>query len=163
MPTFEISLVLLKPDTVQRGLVGEVISRFERCGLRIIAMKMISPDRGVLEQHYAEHKEKSFFLSLVQFMENKTIVILALEGANAISNIRKLVGSTEPASAAPGTIRGDFCHISYARSESSEMKTLTNIIHASDSMESANRELALWFEDKDFCHINNPRCDQHFM
>ena len=163
MPTLETSLVLLKPDAVQRGLIGEIISRFERCGLRIVGMKMLSPSKTILEQHYAEHKEKSFFSSLVQFMENKTIVILAIEGANAISNIRKLVGSTEPASAAPGTIRGDFCHMSYARSEHSEMKTLTNVIHASDSMESANRELVLWFEDKDFCLINNPRCDQNFM
>ena len=163
MATLEISFVLLKPDAVQRGIVGQIVARFERSGLRIVGMKMLTASKAMVEQHYAAHREKSFFPTLVEFMENKTIVILAIEGANAISNIRKLVGSTEPASAAPGTIRGDYCHMSYARSDNSPIKTLANVIHASDSMESADRELALWFEERDLCHMNNPRCDQFFM
>ncbi|WGK69295.1 nucleoside-diphosphate kinase [Candidatus Haliotispira prima] len=163
MATLETSFVLLKPDAVQRGLVGQIISRFEGCGLRIVGMKMLAADKETLEQHYAEHKGKGFFPSLIEFMNNKTVVILAIEGANAISNIRKLVGSTEPAGAAPGTIRGDFCHMSYARSDNAPAGTLANVIHASDGSESANRELSLWFEEQDICHINNPRCDQFFM
>ncbi len=163
MATLETSFVLLKPDAVQRGLMGQVLARFERCGLRIVGMKMLIAGKATLERHYAEHKNKAFFHSLVEFMEDKTVVVMAIEGANAIGNIRKLVGSTEPANASPGTIRGDLCHMSYARSDNSPAKTLANIIHASDSPESASRELALWFEERDLCHMNNPRCDQFFM
>ncbi|MEM9424895.1 MAG: nucleoside-diphosphate kinase [Spirochaetota bacterium] len=163
MATLETSFVLLKPDALQRGLMGELLGRFERCGLRIVGMRMCVAERAVVEQHYGEHSGKAFFSSLVDFMAGKVVLILAIEGANAIANIRKLVGSTEPASAAPGTIRGDFCHMSYARSEDSPVGTLANLIHASDGMEAANRELALWFEERDFCHRNNPRCDQFFM
>ena len=163
MTTLETSFVLLKPDAVQRGLSGEIIARFERCGLRIVGMKMLKAGRQRLEQHYAEHKDKEFFPTLLQFMEERTVIVLAIEGANAIGNIRKLVGATEPASAAPGTIRGDFCHMSYARSDSSPVQTLANVVHASDSAEAANRELTLWFAEADMCHMHNPRCDQFFM
>ena len=90
MMTLETSFILLKPDAVQRGLAGEIIARFERCGLRIVGMKMLKASRERLEQHYAEHKEKDFFPTLLQFMENRTVIVLAVEGANAISNIRKL-------------------------------------------------------------------------
>ena len=163
MASLETSFVLLKPDAVQRGLTGQILSRFERCGLCIVGMKMLTASKAILEQHYVEHKDKNFFPTLVEFMEDKTIVILAIEGADAIANIRKLVGDTEPAAAAPGTIRGDFCHMSYARSDKSPAKTLANVIHASDSPVSARRELALWFEEQDICRINNSRCDQFFM
>lgn len=163
MPSLETSLVIIKPDGVQRGLTGAILQRFEQCGLRIIGLRMIDAPKNVVEEHYAEHRDKPFFPHLVDFLCSSTVVIVAIEGAEAVANIRKMVGATEPKSALPGTIRGDYCHTTYLRANNSESQVLPNIIHASDSTESAQRELSLWFKEEDLHYINNSRCDQQFM
>ncbi|MEM6689093.1 MAG: nucleoside-diphosphate kinase [Planctomycetota bacterium] len=134
------SLVLLKPDCVQRGLIGEVIARFEKKGLTIVAMKMLKVTPDLAKQHYAEHVEKPFYPSLESFITSAPIVALALDGLQAISVIRDMLGATSGLKAAAGTIRGDF-------SGSQQM----NLVHASDGEEAAARELALYFNDEDFC------------
>lgn len=134
------SLVLLKPDCVQRRLVGEIIGRFENKGLNIVAMKMLTVTPEMSKQHYAEHVEKPFYPSLEQFITSSPIVALAVEGLEAITVIRNMLGATSGLKAAPGTIRGDF-------SGSQQM----NLVHASDGPDAAKRELELYFEKTDFC------------
>lgn len=138
--SMETSLVLLKPDCVQRRLIGEVIARFERKGLNIVAMKMIRVTPELSKQHYAEHVTKSFYQNLEDFITSAPIVAMAVEGLEAIRVIRDMLGATNGLKAAPGTIRGDF-------SSSRQM----NLVHASDSPESAARELALYFEASEIC------------
>ncbi len=133
----ERTLVLLKPDAVNRGLVGEIISRYERKNLKIIKMKFITPTREVLRAHYIEHEGKDFLGALVEFMYDQVLAII-LEGDNAISIVRLLNGATNPKDALPGTIRGDFC-----------LSAKENLVHGSDSMESALREIPLWFSEND--------------
>ncbi|MEU0687649.1 nucleoside-diphosphate kinase [Streptomyces uncialis] len=129
------SLVLLKPDAVQRGLVGEIVGRIERkADWRITALELRTLDRETLEQHYAEHVGKVFYEPLVTFMSSGPVVALVVEGERVIEGIRVLAGPTDPITAAPGSIRGDFGTI-----------TRENLIHASDSEESANRELKIFF------------------
>ena len=129
------TLVLLKPDTVRRGLIGEVISRIERkAGWTISALELRSLDQETLEAHYGEHKGKPFYEPLVAFMSSGPIVALVVEGERAIEGVRQLAGPTDPIAAAPGSIRGDFGSI-----------VRENLIHASDSEESAERELKLFF------------------
>ncbi len=132
----ERSLVLIKPDGVQRLLVGRVIARFEDRGLRLVGLKLVHVSREFAEQHYAVHRGKPFFAGLVDFIISAPLVAMALEGPNAISMIRSMVGATRPAEAAPGTIRGDF-----------GVEVGQNLIHASDAPETAAAELALWFPD----------------
>ena len=147
--TWEKTFVMIKPDGVKRSLTGRIISRFEDAGLTVGAMKLSSVSREQAEQHYLSHRGKSFFEPLVSLLCSGPVVALCLEGAHAISVVRKLVGSTEPREAAPGSIRGDFCHMSYARSKE-RLGVIPNLIHASDSPESAEWELNLWFSEDDF-------------
>ncbi len=136
----ERTLVLIKPDGVKRGLIGEVISRIETKGYSIVALKMMQADRQLLEQHYAEHAGKVFFEPLVEFMSSGPIVALIAEGNRVIEGFRSLAGATDPTLAAPGTIRGDL-----ARDQGT--KVVQNIVHGSDSVESANREIQIFFKD----------------
>ena len=137
----EKTLVLVKPDGVARGLVGEVIARIEAKGYKISALRMLQADRALLEKHYAEHKGKPFFEPLVEFMMSGPIVALVAEGNRVIEGFRSLAGATDPTLAAPGTIRGDL-----ARDQGT--KVVQNIVHGSDSPESAAREIAIFFEGK---------------
>ncbi len=134
----ERTFVLVKPGAVARGLVGEVVARFERRGFRIRAMKMLVVDRGLAEAHYAEHREKEFFGELVSSITSGPVVAMVLEGPEAISVVRKMMGSTNPLAAEPGTIRGDF-----------GLEIVANIVHGSDGPESAAREIALYFDESE--------------
>jgi len=134
------TLVLLKPDCVERRLIGEIIGRFENKGLNIVAMKMLKVTPALSKQHYAEHVAKPFYPNLESFITSSPIVALALEGLEAIRVVRDMLGATNGLKAAPGTIRGDF-------SSSRQM----NLVHASDSEESATRELALYFQPSELC------------
>ena len=137
----EKTLVLVKPDGVARGLVGEVIARIEAKGYKITQLRMLQADRPLLEKHYAEHQGKPFFEPLVEFMMSGPIVALVAEGNRVIEGFRSLAGVTDPTVAAPGTIRGDL-----ARDQGT--KVVQNIVHGSDSPESAAREIAIFFEGK---------------
>jgi nucleoside-diphosphate kinase len=137
----EKTLVLVKPDGVARGLVGEVIARIEAKGYTIAALRMLQADRALLEKHYAEHQGKPFFEPLVEFMMSGPIVAIVAEGNRVIEGFRSLAGVTDPTVAAPGTIRGDL-----ARDQGT--KVVQNIVHGSDSPESAAREIAIFFEGK---------------
>ena len=139
--SIEKTLVLVKPDGVARGLVGEVISRIESKGYKVSALRMLQADRALLEKHYAEHQGKPFFEPLVEFMMSGPIVALVAEGNRVIEGFRSLAGVTDPTVAAPGTIRGDL-----ARDQGT--KVVQNIVHGSDSPESAAREIAIFFEGK---------------
>lgn len=132
----ERTLVLVKPDGVQRLLAGRILTRFEERGLKIVGLKLVRLDRDLAERHYAVHREKPFFAGLVDFITSGPIVAIALEGPNAIANVRMMIGSTRPNEAAPGTIRGDYA-----------LDVGQNIIHGSDGEESAARELALHFPE----------------
>ncbi|RLI80738.1 nucleoside-diphosphate kinase [Archaeoglobales archaeon] len=131
---FERTFVMVKPDGVERGVIGEVISRLERKGLKIVAMKMLKIKDSLAKEHYAEHREKPFFNALLAYITSGPVVAMVVEGKNAIKVVRTLVGATNPIEADPGTIRGDF-----------GMDLGRNIIHASDSEESAKREISLFF------------------
>ena len=130
----ERTLVLVKPDGVQRLLVGKVIARYEERGLKLVGLKLMRVDRAFAERHYAVHREKPFFRALVDFITAGPLVALALEGPNAIAVVRAINGATRPHEAAPGTIRGDL-----------GLETTQNLVHASDGPETARDELGLWF------------------
>ncbi len=132
------TLLLVKPDGVQRQLVGRVIARFEERGLKIVGLKLVQVDRALAEQHYAVHREKPFFRGLVDFITSGPLVAAALEGPNAIAIVRAMNGATRPHEAAPGSIRGDLA-----------IETAQNLVHASDSPENADAELALWFRSEE--------------
>ncbi len=135
----ERTLVLVKPDGVRRALVGEVIARIERKGYQVVALRMLQADRALLEKHYAEHQGKPFYEPLLEFMMSGPIVALIAEGERVIEGFRSLAGATDPTVAAPGTIRGDL-----ARDQGT--KVVQNIVHGSDSPESAAREIKIFFE-----------------
>jgi nucleoside-diphosphate kinase len=139
----ERTLVLVKPDGVQRLLVGRILARFEERGLKLIGLKLIAVDRDLAERHYAIHREKPFFAGLVEFITSSPLVAAAFEGPNAIGVVRSMVGATRPHEAAPGTIRGDFA-----------LETAQNLIHASDGAETALTELALWFKPGELVEYN---------
>jgi nucleoside-diphosphate kinase len=139
--SLEKTLILVKPDGVARGLVGEVIARIEAKGYKILALRMLQADRSLLEKHYAEHQGKPFFEPLLEFMLSGPIVAIVAEGNRVIEGFRSLAGATDPTVAAPGTIRGDL-----ARDQGT--KVVQNIVHGSDSPESAAREIAIFFEGK---------------
>jgi nucleoside-diphosphate kinase len=141
MTAMERTLILVKPDGVRRGLVGQVISRIESKGYQITDLKLMNPTRALLEEHYAEHKGKPFFDPLVEFMLSGPIVAMVAEGQRVIEGFRSLAGVTDPTVAAPGTIRGDL-----ARDQGT--KVVQNLVHGSDSPESANREIAIFFGGK---------------
>ena len=130
----ERTLVLVKPDAMRRGLAGEIIARLERRGLLLRGADLVHVDRDLAEQHYAEHREKPFFEELVEFITSSPTLALAVEGERAIALVRATVGATNPANAAPGTIRGDFA-----------LSMPDNLVHGSDSADSAEREIGLWF------------------
>ena len=132
------TLVLVKPDGVARGLVGEVISRLEAKGLRLVAAELRTLTREVAETHYAEHRERPFFDPLVEFITGGPLVALVAEGPRAVEAFRAMAGATDPVKATPGTIRGDFA-----------LEVQNNIVHGSDSDESAKREIGLFFPDLD--------------
>jgi nucleoside-diphosphate kinase len=134
--TEQSTLLIVKPDAIRRGLIGEVLNRIERKGLRIEAMRMTTVDRELAERHYAEHAEKPFFGELVEFITGGPVVVAKVTGREAISVLRALMGATDPAASPPGTIRGDLGTI-----------LTENIVHGSDSPESAKRELELFFSD----------------
>lgn len=134
----ETTLVLIKPDAVERGLIGEIITRLERKGLAIRAMKLMRMSNLLADQHYAEHVEKGFYPDLKAFMTGGPLVAVAVAGPDAVALVRKMMGATKPQDAASGTIRGDYA-----------LEVTKNLVHGSDSLESAKRELALWFEDSE--------------
>jgi nucleoside-diphosphate kinase len=132
----ERTLVLIKPDAMERRLAGEILNRFERRGLTVRAAKLVQVDRELAERHYDEHREKPFFEELVAFITSTPTLALVLEGESAISVVRTTMGATNPTTAAPGTIRGDLA-----------LAMPDNLVHGSDSPESAEREIELWFSD----------------
>jgi len=134
----ERSLVLIKPDAMKRGLAGIIIDRLERRGLKIIAMKMLQMDESLAQQHYAIHKDKPFFKDLVEFITSTPIIAIVFEGDKAIEAIRQTMGATDPVKAAPGSIRGDF-----------GLDIQQNLVHGSDSVENAEREISLFFLPKE--------------
>ena len=136
--SIERTLVLVKPDGVRRGLVGEVISRIEDKGYAVVALRMVQPDRALLARHYAEHEGKPFYEPLVEFMLSGPIVAMVAEGNRVIEGFRSLAGATDPTVADPGTIRGDL-----ARDQGT--KVMQNLVHGSDSVESATREIEIFF------------------
>lgn len=138
MPGTERTLVLIKPDGVQRQLVGRILARYEDRGLKLVGLKLLKVERELAERHYAAHREKPFFNGLVEFITSAPLVALALDGPNAIGVVRAINGATRPHEAAPGTVRGDFA-----------LETAQNIVHASDGPEAAAEELALWFSPEE--------------
>lgn len=132
----ERTLILVKPDAFARGLTGEILARFERKGLGILALKHLTAPRETAEHHYAEHRDRPFFGELVDFITGGPLVALILEGQDAIKAARQLIGATNPLEATPGTIRGDFA-----------IEITTNMVHGSDSPESAARETGIWFPE----------------
>jgi nucleoside-diphosphate kinase len=132
----ERTLILVKPDAFERRLTGEIIRRFEAKGLTIVAAKHMTTPRDLAETHYAEHSERPFFGELVDFITGGPLVALVLEGVDAVKAARQLIGATDPLAAAPGSIRGDF-----------GLEVQTNLVHGSDSPESAAREIGLWFPE----------------
>lgn len=142
----ERTLVLLKPDTVARGLSGEIIGRFEKKGLRLAGMKMLWMDEALARRHYAVHEGKPFFQGLVEYITALPIVAMVWEGPNAIASVRSLMGATDPAKAAPGTVRGDLA-----------LNISNNLVHGSDSEESAKKEIALFFGDGEVFDWERPQ------
>ena len=134
MPGTERTLVLVKPDGVQRQLVGRILARYEARGLKLVGLKLVQVDRDLAERHYAEHREKPFFGDLVAFITSAPTLALVVAGESAISVVRTTMGATNPTTAAPGTIRGDLA-----------LAMPDNLVHGSDSPESAEREVGLWF------------------
>jgi nucleoside-diphosphate kinase len=133
----ERTLVLVKPDAMRRQLAGEIVARLERRGLEVRGARIVNVDRPLAEEHYAEHAEKPFFGELVEFITSGPTLALVVEGEGAISTVRTTMGATNPADAAPGTIRGDL-----------SLSMPDNLVHGSDSPESAEREIGLWFSDE---------------
>jgi nucleoside-diphosphate kinase len=134
----ERTLVLVKPDGVQRGLVGDIIGRLEQRGLHLVAMKLIRIDRDLAERHYAEHREKPFFSGLVDFITSAPVVAMVWEGPGAVALVRIMMGATDPAAASPGTMRGDYA-----------VSIGANVVHGSDSVQRAAEEIALYFSAGD--------------
>lgn len=134
----ERTLIILKPDAVQRGLIGPILARLEGRGLNLVALKFLAVPRSLAEEHYAVHREKPFYEELVAFITSAPVVVSVLEGPNAISVVRMMMGATNPAASPPGTIRGDWA-----------LDVLHNLIHGSDAAETAAAEIALWFKPQE--------------
>ena len=146
----ERTLVLLKPDAVQRRLIGSLDARFELKGLQIVGMKLVHASKDLAEKHYDAHRERPFFPSLIQFLTGGPTVALALQGPNAVAVVRTLMGLTDGAKSPPGTIRGDY-----------SISVQNNLVHGSDSVDNANQELALWFKADEL--ISYQGCDQSWV
>lgn len=140
----ERTLVLVKPDAVQRGLMGEIISRFERRGLHPVAIKLMRVTSDIAERHYHEHRNRAFFGGLVDFITSSPVLAMVWEGPGAVAMVRSMMGATDPASSAPGTIRGDLA-----------VSLAMNAVHGSDSPESAAREVAIFFSDDELLDWEN--------
>jgi nucleoside-diphosphate kinase len=138
----ERTLILLKPDCVHRRLVGAVLERFEKKGLRLVALKLVQPSRSLAEKHYEVHKARPFYESLLSFLTSGPTVALVLEGREAVAVARNLIGATDGAKAAPGTIRGDYA-----------ASVQNNLVHGSDSVENAGKEIALWFRPEELVNF----------
>ncbi|XP_065838092.1 nucleoside diphosphate kinase B-like [Oscarella lobularis] len=136
----ERTFLMLKPDAVQRGLIGEIIKRFEQKGFKLVAMKMTKETEDHLKQHYIDLAGKGFYAGLVKYMSSHPVVAMVWQGKGVVKTARKMMGETNPADSNPGTIRGDFC-----------VEVGRNIIHGSDSVESANTEIKLWFKESEIC------------
>ena len=132
----ERTLILVKPDAFERGLTGEVLARFERKGLKLVAMKLMQADESIANQHYAEHSEKPFFGELVSFITGGPLVAVVMEGPRAVEAARQTIGATDPVEANTGSIRGDYA-----------LEVTFNMVHGSDSTESADREIGIWFPE----------------
>lgn len=190
MSVIEKTLVLIKPDGVARNLVGNIISRFENIGLKIIGMKMVWADEALAKKHYLldeqwaknvfektkltkqqnnepfPYKDHMQYGTMIQswnsnFLQEGPVVAIILEGPHAIELVRKIVGSTEPRQATPGTIRGDYASIESYTLANTKSRVLRNLIHASDSVETANREISIWFDKKEI-HSYKKELDKHF-
>jgi len=148
----ERTLVLLKPDAVQRSLVGEIIQRFERTGLKIVGLKMIHIDKEFAARHYTEdiakRRGEQVRKWLIEYITEGPVIAIVLEGVEAIEFVRKLTGPTEPKSAMPGTIRGDYAHVSYKHADKRQIP-IKNLVHASASREDAEKEIPLWFSESE--------------
>ena len=156
------SLILFKPDAVQRGIVGEILTRFERVGLKIIGTKMIFPSKEHYHKHYegigkmvTRRGEKAFDMAL-EFMTQGPVIAMVFEGVEAVELVRKLVGGTEPKTALPGTIRGDYSHMSFGYADEHNVG-IPNLIHASGSIEEAKQEISHWFSDFEIYDYTSPR------
>ncbi|MEA5418316.1 nucleoside-diphosphate kinase [Spirulina sp. CCNP1310] len=132
----ERTFIMIKPDGVQRGLIGDVIKRFETKGFTLVGMKFMAVSRELAEQHYDVHKERPFFQGLVDFITSSPVVAMVWSGEGVVASARKIIGATNPLTAEPGTLRGDFC-----------IEVGRNLIHGSDAIETAQREIALWFSE----------------
>lgn len=148
--TIERTLVLLKPDAIERGLTGEIIHRFERVGLKIVGMKMLVPSKDRAEGHYTEdlaiRRGQHVRDLMVDMLTSGPIVAIVLEGIEAVELVRKMIGSTEPKSSPPGTIRGDYAHVSFKHVDKGESSKLFNLIHGSATHSEAEQEIAVWFD-----------------
>ncbi|HHW35944.1 MAG TPA: nucleoside-diphosphate kinase [Bacillales bacterium] len=139
----ERSFIMIKPDGVQRNLVGEIVARFENKGFKLVGAKLMTVSKELAEEHYGEHKERPFFGELVDFITSSPVFAMVWEGENVIATARQMMGKTNPADAAPGTIRGDL-----------GVTMGKNVIHGSDSLESATREISLWFKEDEVSEYN---------
>ncbi|MGH7157757.1 MAG: nucleoside-diphosphate kinase [Candidatus Saccharimonadales bacterium] len=156
----ERTLIIFKPDSVMRGLVGEVLGRFEKVGLKIVGVKMLKPDYEYLHKHYEgigtlkTRKGDKIFEETATLMQEGPVIAMVLEGVEAVELVRKMVGATEPKQAVPGTIRGDYSHVSYAFAGTKNM-SVPNIIHASATTEEAEKEVAHWFSQDELYDYEN--------
>ncbi|WP_456483677.1 nucleoside-diphosphate kinase [Methanopyrus kandleri] len=151
MAEVQREFVMIKPDGVVRGLIGEVIRRLERKGLKIVALEMRQLDRETAEKLYEEHRDKPFFEDLIEYVTSGPVVVMIVEGREAVKVVRNIIGATDPAEAAPGTVRGDFA-----------LDIGRNVVHASDSPESAEREIEIVFGE-DLPTIDYERCDEEWL
>ncbi|MDR0859888.1 MAG: nucleoside-diphosphate kinase [Candidatus Peribacteria bacterium] len=160
------SLVLAKPDAISRGLVGEILTRFEKVGLKIVGLKMVWPTAELLFEHYETvgqmitRRGQDKFDMTVKFMQQSPVIAFCFEGVEAVKEIRKMVGTTEPLSANPGTIRGDYAHMSFAYGDAASTG-IPNLVHASGDPEEAKKEIALWFKDEEL--FDYPVANQPYM
>ncbi|XP_072794762.1 nucleoside diphosphate kinase A isoform X2 [Vicugna pacos] len=150
MANSERTFIAIKPDGVQRGLVGEIIKRFEQKGFRLVAMKLMQASEDLLKEHYIDLKDRPFFAGLVKYMHSGPVVAMVWEGLNVVKTGRVMLGETNPADSKPGTIRGDFC-----------IQVGRNIIHGSDSVESAEKEIGLWFHPEELADYKS--CAQNWI
>ncbi|MDI3502420.1 MAG: nucleoside-diphosphate kinase [Archaeoglobi archaeon] len=146
----ERTFLMIKPDGVQRGLIGEIIKRIESKGLKIVAMKMMRVSRELAEKHYEEHRGKPFYEGLISYITSSPVVAMVVEGKNAVQVVRKMIGATDPLEASPGTIRGDF-----------GMEIGRNVVHAADSLKSAEREISLYFSKEEILEYR--RIDEEWL
>ncbi len=153
---YQKSLVLIKPDGVRRRLVGQILKRLERVGFKLHGMKLVQPTRAMAEEHYGEHRGKPFYEGIVRYLVSAPVVAMVVGGQKGVGRIRLQIGSTAPAEAAPGTIRGDFAHVPMGGGFE-----VCNLIHASSDESAANREIALWFDQAELVEFNTCDDDYH--